>query len=206
MDKLLAAIGNTTTLAALASTLIPLLQKSPPATLKSLSTAEQDPLLLLDPALHSAAYLYIILARLESSDADLHHLFPLLSQFILTFDPVQLRLVPDPVTNLVKLIIAITNSIEQPHLAIHWVGTLANRLTAAALSTHHVAFIHVCPSFPPLSQPTHSRFHPLVDNRNQILSSRNTLPQRSAQPRHRLLRMHILPLLLSIHSSPPFAA
>ena len=155
MDKLLAAIGNTTTLAALAATLIPLLQKQPPATLISLSTTKQDPLALLDPALHSAAYLYIILARLESPAADLNHLFPLLSQFLATFDPAQLRLVPDPVTNLVKLIIAITNSIEQPHLAIQLVGTLANRLTRTALSTHHVAFIQVCPSFPSPPYPTH---------------------------------------------------
>ncbi|TNY22657.1 hypothetical protein DMC30DRAFT_431592 [Rhodotorula diobovata] len=89
----------------------------------------QDPLQVLDPALHSVGLLYILTARLAASRPDLEVLLPRVQAWVERADMDQARLASEQVFYLVQLLCHIGEATNQPGIAVHPLAVLLTRFT-----------------------------------------------------------------------------
>ncbi|ORY73059.1 hypothetical protein BCR35DRAFT_281771 [Leucosporidium creatinivorum] len=103
-----------------------------------------DPLDLLDPALHSVGYLFVLNARCAAAKPEVQALMPYIINFSERFNPAQLRLVPDQVNFFAKQVVHITQEINEAVLAVIPFRNLLTRYTSPGyLTSLHPHLTHL---------------------------------------------------------------
>ena len=111
--------------------------------LSSFTSANEDPLQILDPARHSLGYLYILNARLKTSNSI--NLINFADSFAATFDPKQVLLAMNEINNLANLCFSISYSKK---ICIAVVRPLKNMIKRLSLKSNltgvHPVFAKTC--------------------------------------------------------------
>lgn len=101
-----------------------------------------DPLSALDPSVHSVGMLYILAARATTSIGSTEAaiiLLPHITAFVQRFDPAQVQLAGDKVTQLASTFTALGDQVSEPETALQLLQALASRFltTSESITTLH---------------------------------------------------------------------